>query len=95
MSRPATGKNIPLRPPSVKVIRKPRDHIVWDCSFSEPPCRVQIQLNILAPVGTATSIVVTMNRDLQNGDIPDVSMWCPQTTNPTTPIPAIANTMDL
>ena len=61
----------------------------------DPPCRVQIQLNILAPVGTATSIVVTMNRDLQNGDIPDVNMWWPQTTNPTTPIPAIANTIDL
>ena len=56
-------------------------------SGDEPRCR--------EPVGIATAIVVIMKAARQNASIPDVSMWWPHTMNPTTPIPAIANTMDL
>ncbi len=62
---------------------------------SEPPQRVANQLKIFAPVGMATSMVMIMNRARQNGSIPEVSMWWPQTMKPTIPIPAMANTMDL
>ena len=36
-----------------------------------------------------------MNAARQAGLIPLVSMWCPHTINPTTPIPTIAYTIDL
>jgi len=76
-------------------MRKPRDHSVWVFMTNEPPQSVINQLKIFAPVGIATAMVVIMNAARQKGSIPDVSMWCPQTTNPTTPIPAMANTIDL
>ena len=60
-----------------------------------PPHIVANQLNIFAPVGIATAIVVIMNAARQNASIPEVSMWCPHTMKPTTPIPAIAKTIDL
>ena len=60
-----------------------------------PPHKVASQLNIFAPVGIATAIVVIINAALQNGSIPEVNMWWPHTMNPTTPIPAIAMTIDL
>jgi len=44
----------------------------------------------LIPVGTATSIVVSMVTNLRVGDIPEVNMWCPYTMKDTRPIPAIA-----
>ena len=46
------------------------------------------------PVGTATSIVVSIVTNLSVGSIPDVNMWWPYTINDTTPIPAIAYTID-
>ena len=35
------------------------------------------QLKILMPVGTATSMVVSITTKRSSGDIPLVSMWCP------------------
>ena len=88
-------KNIPEIPPSVKVTKNPSDQRVCVFITRLPPHRVASQLNILAPVGIATAMVVTMKAARQKASIPEVSMWCPQTINPTTPIPAIAKTIDL
>ena len=90
VSSPATGKNIPERPPSVNVIKNPSDHSVCVLNTRLPPQRVASQLKIFTPVGIATAIVVIMNAARHAGLIPLVSIWCPQTTNPTTPIPTIA-----
>ena len=46
--------------------------------------------SFFTPVGRATSIVAAIIKKRNFGSMPLVSMWCPQTMNPTTPIPAIA-----
>ena len=71
---PATGKNIPERPPSVKVIMKPSAHSVCVLNTKLPPQSVANQLKILTPVGMATAMVVSMNNARQNGSIPLVIM---------------------
>ena len=76
-------------------MRNPSAHSVWVFMTNEPPQSVINQLKIFAPVGIATAMVVIMNAARQNGSIPEVSMWCPQTMKPTIPIPAIAKTIDL
>ena len=40
-------------------------------------------------------MVMIMNSARQNGSIPEVSMWWPQTMKPTMPMPAMAKTIDL
>ena len=77
MSIAIDGKNIPEIPPSVKVTRKPRAQRVWVLYTRDPPCIVISQLNILMPVGTATSIVVSIVTNLSVGLMPLVNMWWP------------------
>src|ERR1700748_1001010 len=44
-----------------------------------PPHRVAIQLKILIPVGTPTSIVERVKKAFETEVIPTVNIWCAQT----------------
>src|SRR5690625_7123291 len=60
-----------------------------------PPHIVNIQLNILIPVGTAINIVAIPNNAFATGPIPTVNIWCAQTMNPKNPVSARAHTIEL
>jgi hypothetical protein len=59
-------------------------------SFRILPLNVANHLNTLIPVGTAIIIVAVVKYRRVSISIPTLNMWCAQTTQPSTPILAIA-----
>ena len=53
---------IPVMPANTKLKRPPRQNSIGVVRRNLPPQRVPNQANTFTPVGTAISIVVTMNR---------------------------------
>ena len=66
---------IPDRPPNVNMATKLMAYRAAVVKRILPPHRVEIQLKILTPVGTAISIVAAENRAFAQGPIPTVNMW--------------------
>src|SRR5712692_875057 len=58
-----------------------------------PPHRVAIQLKILIPVGTPTSIVDNVKKAFETEVMPTVNMWCAQTLRLTNMIATEAATI--
>ena len=77
MSRGIDAKIIPVIPPIVNVIIVPKEKSIGVFRTIDPPVIVASQLKILIPVGTATSIVVSITINRNNGSAPVVNMWCP------------------
>ena len=75
-------------PPIRNIVRNPIAKISGVEKVSWPRNRVNTQLNIFTPVGTAIRKVIR----LKNGrnTAPVVNMWWAQTENPSAPMPAVA-----
>lgn len=63
---------------------------MFKCNVAGENQRVNIQLNILIPVGTAITIVAAEKKDRESTSKPTVYMWWAQTINPRNPIESIA-----
>ena len=61
----------------VKVAIAPSEKSIAALVVIEPPISVASQLKILTPVGTATSIVVSITMKRNSGSVPAVNMWWP------------------
>ena len=77
MSSGIEARIIPVIPPIVKVIIVPNAKIMGVLVTIDPPVIVASQLKILIPVGTATSMVVSITTKRNSGSAPVVNMWCP------------------
>ena len=77
-------------PPIRNIVRKPSANSSGVENVSWPRHIVEIQLNILTPVGTAIRNVIR----LKNGryTAPVVNMWWAQTEKPRAPMAAVAKT---
>jgi hypothetical protein len=60
ISNPALDRTIPVNPPRVNKIKKPKVNIKGTLIRKTPPHKVAIQLKILIPVGTAMIIVAAV-----------------------------------
>jgi hypothetical protein len=67
----------PVRPPKVKVTRKPIAHSSGVSNVTEPRHIVPTQLKIFTPVGTAISIVISAKKGSRTD--PVTYMWCAHT----------------
>ena len=88
----ATAWETPAKPPTMNRATKPTEKSNGVFKSMDPPQSVAIQLNILTPVGTAISIVVTVNTVLGIGPNPTVNMWWLQTAQPIMPMTIPENT---
>ena len=77
MSSGIEARIIPVIPPIVKVMTVPNAKIMGVLVTIDPPVIVASQLKILIPVGTATSMVVSITMKRNSGSAPVVNMWCP------------------
>src|SRR5918995_6501272 len=82
MSNGMTASMIPLIPPRVNIVMKPRANSMGVVRWITPRHSVASQEKILMPVGTAMSIVVIIIGTRSQLNIPDTNMWCAQTVNP-------------
>jgi len=89
-SIPALANIIPLTPPIVNSIIKPKVNNNGVSKFNQPPQIVANQLKILMEVGTAITIVAAVKYARESTSKPIVNMWCAQTKNPRIPILTIA-----
>jgi hypothetical protein len=71
-SNPAFAKTIPVKPPIVNNIKKPRTNNNGVLFMINPPHKVAIQLNIFIPVGTAIIIVAAVKYALVSTSKPTV-----------------------
>ena len=74
----------------VKVAIAPSEKSIAALVVIEPPISVASQLKILTPVGTATSIVVSITMKRNSGSVPEVNIWWPSTINEISPIEPMA-----
>ena len=79
---------MPVRPPKVKVIRKPIAQIIGVSNVTDPRHIVPTQLKIFTPVGTAINIVIRA----KNGSSTDpvTYMWCAHTVTDRAAIAIVA-----
>src|SRR2546423_842521 len=84
----------PVKPPSVKRIRKPIAKSIGVSKLSEPFHMVATQLNTFTPVGTAISVVAYMKKSCPVTGMPTVYMWCAQTMNERIAIAEVAYTIE-
>ena len=73
---------------------KPRAHSSGGSKRMRPAYRVNNQLKILAPVGTAMIIVITPKKPLTLEPAPMVKKWCSQTMNESTQMDIVAITIE-
>lgn len=66
---------IPDRPPMTNIETKPLLNSIGVVRWSRPPHIVPIQLKTLIPLGSAISIVETMNEVARIRFIPEMNMW--------------------
>src|SRR5262249_77003 len=92
-SNGAAASITPVNPAIRNWNRKPTQNSIGVANQIRPPYMVAIQLKILIPVGTATSIVEITKKMLEPGDMPMVNMWWAQTLTPMAPMPTVAPTM--
>src|SRR3972149_5584822 len=77
-------------PPIVNRARKPIANSIGVLNEMLPRHIVASQLKIFTPVGTATTIVASMNGARTERESPLVNMWCAHTAKPTKPMPNMA-----
>ena len=77
-----------MRPPKVKVTRKPIAHSIGVSKVTEPRHMVPTQLKIFTPVGTAMSIVMSANHG--SSTEPVTYMWCAHTVTERAAIAIVA-----
>ena len=78
----------PVRPPKVKVMRKPIAHSIGVSKVTDPRHIVPTQLKIFTPVGTAISIV--MSEKNGSSTEPVTYMWCAHTVTDRAAIAMVA-----
>ena len=84
---------MPVKPAIRNCARKPRQNTIGSSKRSLPPYIVPIQLKILIPVGTATSMVESAKKVLPMDVIPTLNMWWAQTLTLMKPIRTVAATI--
>lgn len=89
-SRDEFARTTPVNPPTVNKNTNPTAQIIAGDIFNSAPYSVPIQLKTLMPVGTAITIVAVVKYARVSVSIPTVNIWCAHTTNPSTPIAAMA-----
>jgi hypothetical protein len=67
-------RTIPVTPPAVNILIKPKIHRYTTPFLILPPAIVIIQLKILIPVGTAITIVAIEKYDRESKSIPTVNI---------------------
>src|SRR5918999_3029091 len=77
-----TASMMPLIPPSVNIVMKPRANSIGVLRWITPRQSVASQEKILMPVGTAISIVVIIIGTRSQLNMPDTNMWWAQTVKP-------------
>jgi hypothetical protein len=82
----------PDSPPIVNIDTNPIENSIEVVNRSLPPHRVNTQLKILMPVGTAMNIVASAKAERATGPMAEVNMWCAHTPKPMNPIAAPAKT---
>src|SRR5919197_2574497 len=82
MSNGTTASMIPLIPPRVNMVMKPRANSIGVRRWITPRHIVASQEKILMPVGTAISMVVIIIGTRSHGNMPDTNMWWAQTVKP-------------
>src|SRR5699024_10305768 len=92
MWKSSTGEDriTPVRPPKMKVVRKPSVNSIGVSKVSEPRHMVPTQLKNFTPVGTAMSIVMKAKKSSITA--PVVYMWCAQTVTDSAAIEIVAPT---
>src|SRR5215469_10314723 len=94
-SAPGTASITPVMPPITKVTMKPTVHSTGTVKRMRPRYMVNSQLKIFAPVGIEMIIVDMPKKALTSAPEPMVKKWCNQTMKDSTPMPAVAYTIDL
>src|ERR1700691_934047 len=74
-----TESMMPVKPAIRNWKRKPMQNNIGVVKRIRPPHRVAIQLKILIPVGTPTSIVESVKNAFDTEVMPTVNMWCAHT----------------
>src|ERR1700733_4219370 len=86
MSNGIIASMIPLIPPSVNVVRKPRANNIGVSRWITPLHNVASHENTLIPVGIAMIAVVIIIGIRIHEAMPETNMWCAQTVKPRTTI---------
>ena len=84
MSTGIAASMMPLIPPSVNIVMKPRANSNGVDISITPRHSVASHEKILMPVGTAISIVVIIIGTRSHCHMPDTNMWCAHTVKPST-----------
>src|SRR5579863_7979837 len=95
MSTGVAAMKMPERPPMMNMETNDSAKSIGVVNCSWPPQIVPSQLKTFTALGRAIIMVETMKVMPRAGFMPDMNMWCPQTTNPRPAIPAIENTIGL
>src|ERR1700722_552710 len=74
-----TESMMPVSPAMRNWNRNPMQNSIGVVKRIRPPHRVAIQLKILIPVGTPTSIVDSVKKAFETEVMPTVNMWCAHT----------------
>ena len=87
MSTGGAAMTMPESPPIMNMETNPMLNNIGVANFNRPPYMVPIQLKTLMPLGSAISMVETMNDTARIWFMPEMNMWWPHTIKPN---PAIA-----
>src|SRR3990172_1784280 len=95
MSTGVAAMKMPESPPMMNIDTNDSANSMGVVKRMFPPHTVPSQLKVLMALGSATSIVETMNVMPRAGFMPETNMWCLHTMNPSPAIPAIEYTIGL
>src|SRR5687767_6619096 len=95
ISTGVAAMKMPDRPPMMNIETNAKANSIGVVNCTRPPQTVPSQLKTLMALGSAIIIVESMKVVPRMGLMPDMNMWCPQTTNPSPAMPAMENTIGL